>query len=447
MTNPPFSPIEEAIEDIREGRMVVVCDAEDRENEGDLTMAAQFITPDAINFMATHGRGLICLALTGERCDELGLDLMAAKNESPFQTAFTVSIEAREGITTGISAHDRARTVQVAIDPSSRPRDLVQPGHIFPLKAKDGGVLARTGQTEAAVDLARLAGLNPSGVICEVMNDDGTMARVPDLERYCAKHGLKMITVADLIAYRRRHDKLIERVVETHLPTQFGDFQVVGFRSLVDEKHHVAMVKGDIAGEDDVLVRVHSECLTGDVFHSLRCDCGEQLEDAMARIEQEGRGVLLYLAQEGRGIGLLNKLRAYKLQENGLDTVDANIELGLPADLRDYGIGAQILVDLGLSSIRLLTNNPRKIVGLEGYGLTVTDQVPIEHAPGEHNREYLRAKKDRLGHMLHHQGLALDEEMIHEQRVQDRERALAETTDPYGEGPAPRRPGQGGAGG
>jgi 3,4-dihydroxy 2-butanone 4-phosphate synthase / GTP cyclohydrolase II len=419
MTNPPFSPVEEAIEDIREGRMVVVCDAEDRENEGDLTMAAQFVTPDAINFMATHGRGLICLALTGERCDELGLDLMAAKNESPFQTAFTVSIEAREGITTGISAHDRARTVQVAIDPGARARDLVQPGHIFPLKARDGGVLARTGQTEAAVDLARLAGLNPSGVICEVMNDDGTMARVPDLERYCAKHGLKMITVADLIAYRRRHDKLIERVVETQLPTRFGDFQVVGYRSLVDDKHHVAMVKGHIEGEEDVLVRVHSECLTGDVFHSLRCDCGEQLEDAMARIEEEGRGVLLYLAQEGRGIGLLNKLRAYKLQENGLDTVDAN------------------------SSIRLLTNNPRKIVGLEGYGLTVTDQVPIEHAPGEHNRGYLRAKKERLGHMLHHQGLALDEEMIHELRVQDRERALAESTDPYGEGPAPRRPGGG----
>jgi 3,4-dihydroxy 2-butanone 4-phosphate synthase / GTP cyclohydrolase II len=446
MTNPPFSPIEEAIEDIREGRMVVVCDAEDRENEGDLTMAAQFVTPDAINFMATHGRGLICLALTGERCDELGLDLMAAKNESPFQTAFTVSVEAREGITTGISAHDRARTVQVAIDPGSRPHDLVQPGHIFPLKAKDGGVLARTGQTEAAVDLARLAGLNPSGVICEVMNDDGTMARVPDLERYCAKHGLKMVTVADLIAYRRKHDKLIERVVETQLPTKFGDFQVVGFRSLIDDKHHVAMVKGEIEGQEDVLVRVHSECLTGDVFHSLRCDCGEQLEDALARIEQEGRGVLLYLAQEGRGIGLLNKLRAYKLQENGLDTVDANIELGLPADLRDYGIGAQILVDLGLTSIRLLTNNPKKIVGLqEGYGLTVTDQLPIEHAPGDHNREYLRAKKERLGHMLHHQGLALDEEMIHEARVQDRERALAEGTDPYGEGPAPRRPGHGGA--
>jgi 3,4-dihydroxy 2-butanone 4-phosphate synthase/GTP cyclohydrolase II len=441
MTNPPFSSIEEAIEDIREGKMVVVCDAEDRENEGDLTMAAQFVTPDAINFMATHGRGLICLALTGERCDELGLDLMAAKNESPFQTAFTVSVEAREGITTGISAHDRAHTVQVAIDPSSRPHDLVQPGHIFPLKAKDGGVLERTGQTEAAVDLARLAGLNPSGVICEVMNDDGTMARVPDLERYCAKHGLMMVTVADLIAYRRQHDKLIERVVEAGLPTKFGDFNVVGFRSLVDDKHHVAMVKGEVAGEEDVLVRVHSECLTGDVFHSLRCDCGQQLEDALARIEQEGRGVLLYLAQEGRGIGLLNKLRAYRLQEEGLDTVDANMKLGLPADLRDYGIGAQILVDLGLSSIRLLTNNPKKIVGLEGYGLTVTDQIPIEHAPGEHNRDYLRAKKDRLGHMLHHQGLAFDEEMIHEERVQDRERALAESTDPYGEGPAPRRPG------
>jgi 3,4-dihydroxy 2-butanone 4-phosphate synthase / GTP cyclohydrolase II len=439
MTDTPFSTIEEALEDIRDGKMVVVCDAEDRENEGDLTLAAQFATPDAINFMATHARGLICLALTGERCDELGLDLMAAKNESAFQTAFTVSIEAREGVTTGISAHDRAHTVQVAIDPRTQPQDLVQPGHIFPLKAKAGGVLERTGQTEAAVDLARLAGLNPSGVICEIMNDDGTMARVPDLVPYCGRHGLKMITVADLIAYRRRHDKLVERVVEANMPTKFGEFRVVGFRSMVDHKHHVAMIKGDVEGKEHVLVRVHSECLTGDVFHSLRCDCGQQLEDALLRIEQEGRGVLLYLAQEGRGIGLLNKLRAYKLQENGLDTVDANLELGLPADLRDYGIGAQILVDLGLTSIRLLTNNPKKIVGLEGYGLRVTDQLPIVHPPTQHNADYLRAKREKLGHMLHHQGLALDEEMIHAERRQDRERQ--EMTDLHGEGPAPKRHG------
>jgi 3,4-dihydroxy 2-butanone 4-phosphate synthase/GTP cyclohydrolase II len=422
MTGSPFSTIEEALEDIANGKMVVVCDAEDRENEGDLTMAAQFITPEAINFMAKEARGLICLALAPERCDELDLNLMAAKNESRFETAFTVAIEAREGVTTGISAHDRAHTIQVAIDPASGPQDVVQPGHIFPLKAKPGGVLERTGQTEAAVDLARLAGLNPSGVICEVMNDDGTMARVPDLERYCAKHGLKMITVSDLISYRRRHQKLIERVVETRLPTDFGDFNAVGFRSLVDDKHHVAMVKGDVDGQDDVLVRVHSECLTGDVFHSQRCDCGQQLEDALSQIEDEGRGVLLYLAQEGRGIGLLNKLRAYKLQEEGLDTVDANLELGLPADLRDYGIGAQILVDLGLTSIRLLTNNPKKIIGLEGYGLRVTDQIPIEHQPNAHNRDYLRTKRDKLGHKLHHQGLALDEEMIHDEQVQDRER-------------------------
>src|SRR5690242_8766145 len=418
----PFATIEEALEDIRAGRMVVVCDAEDRENEGDLTLAAQFATPEAINFMAKEGRGLICLALTPDRCDELGLDLMAAKNESPFQTAFTVSVEAREGVSTGISAHDRAHTIQVAIDPRSGPRDLVQPGHIFPLKAKAGGVLERTGQTEAAVDLARLAGLTPAGVICEVMNDDGTMARVPDLALYCERHNLKMVTVADLIAYRRRHDKLIERVVSTAMPTEYGDFEVVGFRSLVDSKHHVALVKGEVNGAEDVLVRVHSECLTGDVFHSMRCDCGQQLEDALRRIELEGQGVLLYLAQEGRGIGLLNKLRAYKLQEQGLDTVDANIELGLPADLRDYGIGAQILVDLGLSSIRLLTNNPKKIVGLEGYGLTVTDQIPIQHPPTEHNREYLRTKRERMGHLLHHQGLALDEEMIQNERRADRER-------------------------
>src|SRR5258708_7789029 len=330
-----FAAIEDAIEDIRAGRMVVVCDDEDRENERDLTLAAQFATPEAINFMAKEGRGLICLSLTSERCDELGLDLMAAKNESPFETPFTVSIEAREGVTTGISAHDRAHTIQVAIDPESRPRDLVQPGHVFPLKSRAGGVLERAGQTEAAVDLARLAGLNPAGVICEVMNDDGTMARVPELVEYCARHGLCMITVADLIAYRRRHDKLVERVVATALPTSFGEFEAVGYRSLVDDKHHVALVKGDVAGQQDVLVRVHSECLTGDVFHSLRCDCGEQLESALSMIEREGRGVLLYLSQEGRGIGLLNKLRAYRLQEDGLHTLHATLKLRRPADLPD----------------------------------------------------------------------------------------------------------------
>jgi 3,4-dihydroxy 2-butanone 4-phosphate synthase / GTP cyclohydrolase II len=421
----PFSTVQEAIEDMRQGKMVIVVDDENRENEGDLTIAAQFVTPEAINFMAKEGRGLICLALTPERCDELGLDLMAAKNESAFETAFTVSIEAhsRHGVTTGISAADRARTIQVAIDPSSSPRDLVQPGHVFPLKARAGGVLERVGQTEAAVDLARLAGLIPAGVICEIMNDDGSMARVKDLEPYCARHGLKMVTVAEIVAYRRRHDRLVERVVSTKLPTAFGDFLAVGYRSLVDNKHHVALVKGDIAGADDVIVRVHSECLTGDVFHSLRCDCGEQLESALSMIEREGRGVLLYLSQEGRGIGLLNKLRAYKLQEEGLDTVDANLRLGLPADLRDYGIGAQILVDLGLSTIRILTNNPKKISGLAGYGLSVTDQIPIQHVPNPHNEAYLRAKRDKLGHTLHHQGLALDEEMIHEEQEHDRHRA------------------------
>jgi 3,4-dihydroxy 2-butanone 4-phosphate synthase / GTP cyclohydrolase II len=418
----PFATIEEALEEIRRGRMVVVCDDENRENEGDLTMAAQFATPEAINFMAKEARGLICLALTPERCDQLGLDLMAAKNESPFQTAFTISVEAREGVTTGISAADRARTIQVAIDPGSRPEDLVQPGHVFPLKAREGGVLERAGQTEASVDLARLAGLIPAGVICEVMNEDGTMARVGDLVPYCERHGLKMITVADLIAYRRRTERLVERVVATRLPTAFGEFTAVGYRSLIDDKHHLALVKGEVAGAEDVLVRVHSECLTGDVFHSLRCDCGEQLEAALAMIEREGRGVLLYLSQEGRGIGLLNKLRAYKLQEDGLDTVDANVALGLPADLRDYGIGAQILVDLGLTSIRILTNNPKKIHGLEGYGLSVSDQVPIQSVPNPHNEAYLRAKRERLGHTLHHQGLALDEELLHEEHRRDVEK-------------------------
>src|SRR5947209_58657 len=400
-----FATIEEALDDMRQGKMVVVCDDEDRENEGDLTMAAQFATAEAINFMAKEARGLVCLSLTPERCDELGLDLMAAKNESPFETPFTVTVEARDGVTTGISAHDRAHTIQVAVDPESRPRDLVQPGHIFPLKSRPGGVLERAGQTEAAVDLARLAGLNPAGVICEVMNDDGTMARVPELTEYCSRHALKMVTVADLIAYRRRHDKLVERVVSTTLPTTFGDFEAVGYRSLVDDKHHVALVKGDVDGSGDVLVRVHSECLTGDVFHSLRCDCGEQLEHALAQIEEEGRGVLLYMAQEGRGIGLLNKLRAYELQERGRDTVEANLELGFPADARDYGIGNQILADLGLTTIRILTNNPKKLTGIDGFGLSVVEQVPIEVAPNDENRRYLAAKRDKLGHRLHHQDL------------------------------------------
>ncbi len=429
--NPAFATVEEALEDIRAGRMVVVCDAEDRENEGDLTLAAQFATPENINFMAREARGLICLALTSQRCDELGLDLMAAKNESSFETAFTVSVEAREGVTTGISAHDRAHTIQVAIDPRARPRDLVQPGHVFPLKARSGGVLERTGQTEAGVDLARLAGLIPAAVICEIMNDDGTMARVKDLTPYCARHGLKMITVADLIAYRRRTEKLVERVAEAYLPTEYGEFDVVGYRALLDEKHHIALVKGDVAEAgrtgEAVMVRVHSECLTGDVFHSMRCDCGQQLADALGRIEAEGLGVLLYLAQEGRGIGLLNKLRAYKLQEGGLDTVDANLELGLPADLRDYGIGAQILVDLGLRRIRILTNNPKKIVGMEGYGLEVTDQIPIEQVPGVHNRDYLKAKRDKLGHTLHHQGLPLDEQLFRDERRADRRKKEVES--------------------
>jgi 3,4-dihydroxy 2-butanone 4-phosphate synthase/GTP cyclohydrolase II len=425
-TDVEFATIEEALEDIAAGKMVVVVDDEDRENEGDVVMAAEFVTADDVNFMATHARGWICLALTPDRCDELDLELMTAKNETPFSTPFTVTIEAKEGVTTGISAADRAHTMRTAVDPAKGAEDIVKGGHVNPLKAKPGGVLERTGHTEASVDLARLAGLTPAGVICEVLNEDGTMARVGDLGAYCHKHGLRMITIADLIAYRRRHDKLVERVVATAMPTGFGDFTAVGYRSLVDDKHHVAMVKGDVAGKPDVLVRVHSECLTGDVFHSLRCDCGEQLESALAMIEQAGEGVLLYLAQEGRGIGLLNKLKAYKLQEEGLDTVDANLRLGLPADLRDYGIGAQILVDLGLSSIRILTNNPKKIRGLEGYGLSVTEQVPITHTSNPHNESYLRTKRDRMGHTLHHQGLALDEEMLHAEHELDRARELAE---------------------
>jgi 3,4-dihydroxy 2-butanone 4-phosphate synthase/GTP cyclohydrolase II len=405
-----FATVEEAIEDIRQGKFVVVVDAADRENEGDLTIAAQFATPEAINFMATHGRGLICLGLTEERCDELRLQPMTDHNETPFGTAFTISVEAREGITTGISAPDRSRTIQVAIDPSKGPADLVQPGHVFPLRAKPGGVLRRGGQTEAAVDLARLAGLNPAGVICEVMNEDGTMARVPDLVPYCEAHGLKMITVADLIEYRRRHEKLVERTTSVRLPTGYGEFTAVAFRETLTGKHHLALVKGEVDGMHDVLVRVHSECLTGDVFHSLRCDCGEKLEQALFQIGREDRGVLLYMAQEGRGIGLLNKLRAYELQEKGLDTVEANLELGFPADARDWGIGNQILADLGLSTIRILTNNPKKISGLEGFGLTVVEQVPIETPPNHENRRYLAAKREKLGHRLHHQDLRFEAE-------------------------------------
>jgi 3,4-dihydroxy 2-butanone 4-phosphate synthase / GTP cyclohydrolase II len=405
----PFASIEEAIADIRAGRMVVVVDSPDRENEGDLCMAAQHVTPEAINFMAKHARGLICLTLTPERIEELGLDMMTQHNRTPFGTAFTVSIEAREGVSTGISAADRAHTIQVAINPDTDRGDLIQPGHVFPLRARPFGVLERLGQTEASVDLARMAGLMPAGVICEVMNEDGTMARVPDLIAYCTEHGMKMITVADIVAHRHRTERLVERIASASLPTAYGDFVAHGYRSMVDGQQHMALVMGEVNGVRDVLVRVHSECLTGDVFHSLRCDCGEQLQRALAQIASEGRGVLLYLSQEGRGIGLLNKLRAYELQEQGLDTVDANLALGLPVDSRDYGVGYQILSDLGLTSMRVLTNNPKKILGLEGYGLEVTEQVPIEAEPNAVNAEYLRTKVERMGHTISHQGFRVDE--------------------------------------
>jgi 3,4-dihydroxy 2-butanone 4-phosphate synthase/GTP cyclohydrolase II len=404
----PFATVEQALEDVRSGRFVVVVDDEQRENEGDLTIAAQFATPEAVNFMATHARGLICLCLTPERCDELELAQMTSRNEAPLKTAFTVSIEAREGISTGISAHDRSRTVQVAIDPGRGRADLVSPGHVFPLRARPGGVLERAGQTEAAVDLARLAGLIPAGVVCEIMREDGTMARVPDLVEFCGRHGLTLVTVADLIEYRRRHEQLVERTATVRLPTAHGEFRAVAYREKLTGRPHLALVRGEVAGAEDVLVRVHSECLTGDVFHSLRCDCGEQLELALRRIAAEERGVLLYLAQEGRGIGLLDKLRAYELQETGLDTVDANLELGFPIDARDYAIGSQILADLGLSTIRVLTNNPRKLTGIAGFGLAVVEQLPIEVEPGPENSRYLAAKRDRLGHRLHHQDLRLD---------------------------------------
>jgi len=404
----PFCSTEEAIEEIRAGRMVVVVDSPDRENEGDLCMAAEYVSADAINFMATHGRGLICLTLTPDRCEELGLQMMVQHNQTPYETAFTVSIEAREGIETGISAKDRAHTIEVACATATGPRDIIKPGHVFPLRARPGGVLERTGQTEASVDLARLAGVRPAGVICEVMKSDGTMARVPDLVTFCAEHGLKLCSVADLIEYRRRTERLVERQSEVHLPTPWGEFKAIGYRELVSGKQHLALVHGNIEGRKDVLVRVHSECVTGDVFGSLRCDCGEQLHHALEQVTSEECGVVLYLAQEGRGIGLLNKLRAYELQDEGMDTVDANLELGFAPDMRDYGIGAQILADLGLTSIRILTNNPRKIIGIEAFGLTVTEEVPIEVTPQEHNVNYLRTKRDKLGHRLHHQHLKLD---------------------------------------
>jgi 3,4-dihydroxy 2-butanone 4-phosphate synthase/GTP cyclohydrolase II len=396
----PFARVEDAVDAIRQGRMVVVVDDEDRENEGDLTIAAEKITPDVINFMARYGRGLICLAMTPERLDELDVPLMVTQNTARFDTAFCVSIEAKARTSTGISAADRATTVLAAIDPGTQPSDLARPGHMFPLRARPGGVLVRAGQTEAAVDLARIAGLYPAGVICEIMNDDGTMARVPQLTRFTRRHGLLMITVADLIKYRMRTERLVRRVAAADLPTDHGPFRVHAYESIIDGETHIALVRGEIGDGQRVMVRVHSRCLTGDVFHSARCDCGQQLHTAMERIALEKRGVLLYLNQEGRGIGLGNKIRAYELQDQGLDTVEANERLGFKADQRDYGIGAQILTDLGVHSMRLLTNNPRKFVGLEGYGLSVAEQLPLEIPASDFSRRYLKTKKDKLGHKL-----------------------------------------------
>jgi 3,4-dihydroxy 2-butanone 4-phosphate synthase/GTP cyclohydrolase II len=397
----PFASIEDAVAAIRAGRMIIVVDDEDRENEGDLTIAAARVTPEAINFMARHGRGLICMPMTAERLDTLEIPLMVSQNSAPFGTAFCVSIEAKARTTTGISAGDRAATVLAAIDPATRSGDLARPGHMFPLRARDGGVLVRAGQTEAAVDLARIAGFPPAGVICEIMNANGTMARVPELSRFARKHGLLMITIADLIRYRMRTESLVRRMATASLPTVHGPFTIHAYESLIDGESHVALVRGDIGDGTGVMVRVHSKCLTGDVFHSTRCDCGLQLDAAMQRIAAEGRGVLLYLHQEGRGIGLANKIRAYELQDQGLDTVEANERLGFKPDQRDYGIGAQILRDLGVRTMRLLTNNPRKFVGLEGYGLSVGETLPIEMAPAtEFTRRYLKTKKDKLGHTL-----------------------------------------------
>ncbi len=396
-----FNTIEEAIKDIADGKMVILVDDEDRENEGDLCMAAEKVTPEAINFMAKYGRGLICLPLTPQRVGELKLPMMSDENTSSFGTAFTVSIEAKRGVTTGISAQDRAVTILTAINPATKAEDIARPGHIFPLKAKPGGVLQRAGQTEGSVDLARLAGLSPAGVICEIMNDDGTMSRVPELMEFSKKHGMKIVTIKDLIQYRMRTERFVKRAASVQLPTEFGgNFTAIAYSSDVDPNVHIALVKGDIRPEDNVLVRVHSECLTGDVFGSKRCDCGDQLHKAMEMIEKECKGVILYMRQEGRGIGLANKLKAYELQDKGLDTVEANIKLGFKADLRDYGIGAQILVDLGVRKMRLMTNNPKKIIGLEGYGIKVVERVSLESRPNEKNIVYLKTKKKKMGHIL-----------------------------------------------
>ncbi len=395
--------VEAALEDLRQGKMVILADDEDRENEGDLTMAAEMVTPEAINFMAKEGRGLICLSLTEERADKLGLAPMVSENDSSFKTAFTVSIEAKQGVTTGISAADRAHTIKVATDADSTAADLARPGHVFPLRARKGGVMVRTGQTEGSVDLARLAGLEPAGVICEIMNDDGTMARMPELEEFARKHELKIVTVADIIAYRMRNELMVHRAAETILPScHGGEFKLIVYENDIDDANHIVLQKGEIDPDSPVLVRMHSECLTGDVFGSMRCDCGDQLHAAMEQIEQEGSGVIVYLRQEGRGIGLVNKLKAYALQDCGQDTVEANESLGFKADLRDYGIGAQILAELGLNKIRLMTNNPKKIVGLEGYGLEVTERVPIEIEANSANVRYLETKKCKLGHILTH---------------------------------------------
>lgn len=395
-----FASIEEAIAEIRKGGLIIVVDDEDRENEGDLIAAAEKVTPEMVNFIVKHGRGLVCTPITQERARELELPFMVERNTERHGTAFTVSVDYKHGTTTGISAFDRARTIQAMVAPSTRPEDLARPGHIFPLIARKGGVLRRTGHTEATVDLARLAGLAPAGLLCEIMDSDGSMARLPKLMEFAREHSLKLITIKDLISYRRRSEKLVKRLFSTPLPTRYGEFRLIIYETVIEGDHHLALVKGDVEGKENVLVRVHSQCLTGDVFGSGRCDCGDQLHEAMRRIEQEGLGVLVYMRQEGRGIGLLNKLVCYRLQDQGLDTVDANVAIGFPPDARDYGIGAQILVDLGLSSIRLMTNNPAKRIGLEGYGLRVTERVPIAIEPHEHNRFYLETKRDRMGHML-----------------------------------------------